>query len=235
MFHLATDPNPAALGNWSAAHFTGTTPADKLPENGALLVSSLSVLTLEQFTACINSGIQLVSATECIDCRPHTGLGDVHCAVLSRLMPVIRGWATGKPVDIGNTMSALQAEKAAMLERMAEMVAELQSLRHPTNLSAAAIPENLPLTNGDSAREPFETGFIPHGRTGDGMKLNEGGTLPAAEKQDVKSTPGAQNLVETVPTERPSIAGVTDVGGTVSAPQSTRADGRFVRRKPTTA
>ena len=235
MFHLATDPNPAALGNWSAANFTGTTPIDKLPENGALLVSSLRVLTLEQFTACINSGIRLVSATECIDCRPHTGLGDVHDAVLSRLMPVIRGWATGKPAASSNTMEALQAEKAAMLERMAEMVAELQSLRHPTNLSAAAIPENLPLTNGDSTREPRETGLTSHGRSGDEGIIYPGDTLPAAEKQDVKSTLGAQTLAETVPAERPSIAGVTDVGGTVSAPQSTRADGRFVRRKPTPA
>lgn len=210
MFHLANDPNPAALGNWSAANFTGTTPADKLPEGGSLLVSSLRVLTLEQFMACVHSEIRLVSATEGIDCRPHTGLGDVHMAILSRLMPTIQGWATGKPVDAGSTMEALQAEKAAMLERMAEMVAELQSLRHPTNLSAEATTGHSSHADGDSVREPRETGLIPHGIAGDGRIILPGDTLPAAEKQDVKSTPGAQ----TTPT---------------------RADGRFVRRKLTPA
>lgn len=233
MFHLATDPCPAALGNWSAAHFTGTTPIDKLPEGGSLLVSSLSILTLEQFTACIAAGIKLVSVAEAIDCRPHTGLGDWHWSAMVNLLPVIQGWATGKPVDAGNTMEALQAEKAAMLERMAEMVAELQSLRHPVNLSAAVTPENLPLTNGDSTREPRETGLTSRGRSGDEGIIYPGDTLPAAEKQDVKSTPGAQTLAETVPTE--PVPRAAHVGGTVSAPQSTRADGRFVRRKPTTA
>lgn len=200
MDYLAIDPDVASLRAWSYQANTAIEPQDKLPAAGAWLVSSLGILTPDQFAGLMDAGVELVAAKEGLDARRCTGRGEDHAAALRALVGAARAWAAGKSggeASVGSSMADLLAEKQALLARITDLVLELTVLRAAAGPAAHPSPEQDddeqgPTPPEQSASTPADV--VPETETAERSDVSAERGLPVVPAEPEAQSPKARGL-----------------------------------------
>ncbi len=142
MNYLATDPNVPALKDWSYRNSTMIEPVTEIPKVGGFLVSTLNVLTPQQFAEAVAGGVELVTA-DGLDCCGWTGTGDIQARVVRIVGAAVAKWAItgGAPEMSVNELQSLKDERERLLGQAIDLTGALCEEREKVRQAGARIEE----------------------------------------------------------------------------------------------